>query len=54
MGISQEELAVRCGIHRTYLGAIERGERNVSLATLEMLAAGLGCDPADLIATHRP
>ncbi|TDI52920.1 MAG: XRE family transcriptional regulator [Acidobacteria bacterium] len=37
----------------TYIGAIERGERNISLATLEALATGLGCDPVDLLDGYR-
>jgi transcriptional regulator with XRE-family HTH domain len=38
VGISQEELAHQCGLHRTYVGSIERAERNVTVATLSMLA----------------
>ena len=37
-GVSQEEFADHCGLHRTYWGAIERGERNVSLVNLEKIA----------------
>ncbi len=39
--ISQEELAYRCGIHRTYIGAIERGEKSPTLNTVEKIANGL-------------
>ena len=39
--LSQEQLAERCGLHRTYVGSIERGERNVTLSTLEVFAAAL-------------
>lgn len=52
-GESQEQLAERCGLHRTYLSGIERATRNVSLATLELLAAGLECDPAQLLIRPR-
>ena len=48
LGISQEELAARCGLHRTYLGAIERGERNVSLINIERIANGLGVSLEEL------
>ena len=47
--ISQEELASKCGLHRTYIGAIERCERNVSLRTLEVLASGLEMSPLELL-----
>ena len=47
--MSQEELATRSGLHRTYIGGIERAERNVSLATVEMIGAGLGVEPSELL-----
>ncbi len=40
--ISQEELAELCDLHRTYIGSVERGERNVTLSTLEVLAQVVG------------
>ena len=39
--ISQEELAYKCGLHRTYIGAIERGEKSPTLNTIEKIAKGL-------------
>ena len=41
LGISQEELAFRAGFHRTYLGMIERAERNITLSNLKRLADAL-------------
>jgi transcriptional regulator with XRE-family HTH domain len=41
LGVSQEEFADLCGLHRTYMGGIERGERNVSLVNLEKIARAL-------------
>ncbi|MEA5620867.1 helix-turn-helix transcriptional regulator [Cronbergia sp. UHCC 0137] len=49
IGISQEDLAGKCGLHRTYIGAIERSERNITLQTLEKLAESLGVSPQDLL-----
>jgi transcriptional regulator with XRE-family HTH domain len=40
-GITQEEAAERCGLHRTYYSGIERGTRNVSLVNIERIARGL-------------
>lgn len=39
--LSQEELADKCGIHRTYIGALERGEKSPTLNTIEKLANAL-------------
>jgi transcriptional regulator with XRE-family HTH domain len=49
-GYAQEAFAARAGLDRSYYGAIERGEFNVSLSTLEKLAAGLGMKPSELLA----
>lgn len=49
-GISQEELGDLASLHRTYVGSIERLERNVSLDNIEKLAAALGVDVLDLLA----
>jgi len=48
--ISQEDLADRAGLHRTYVGGIERGERNVSFANLLRVANALGVRPSELLA----
>ncbi|HEY0188034.1 MAG TPA: helix-turn-helix transcriptional regulator [Cellulomonas sp.] len=48
-GLSQEELADELGVHRTYMGGVERGERNLTLRSVERLARGLGVDPLALM-----
>jgi transcriptional regulator with XRE-family HTH domain len=49
LGLSQEALAGQAGIHWTFLGQVERGQRNLSLHNLLKIAAGLGIDPAELV-----
>lgn len=48
-GFSQEELADLCGLHRTYIGAIERGERNLTVNTLAKIANALNCEVVKLL-----
>ena len=47
-GMSQETLALVCGLDRTYIGGIERGERNPSLVNLTKLAQALGINVAEM------
>jgi transcriptional regulator with XRE-family HTH domain len=49
LGLSQEEFADRCGMHRTYIGSIERGERNVSIDNVARIAESLGVPPSRLL-----
>lgn len=48
-GKSQDTLANDSGLHRTYIGAVERGERNPTILTLSRYAAGLGLTVCDLV-----
>ncbi len=48
LGVSQEEFADMCGLDRTYIGGIERGERNVSLVNIEKIAKTLKVSLSDL------
>ena len=52
-GFSQEAFADHMGVHRTYMGAVERGERNLTLRTLERLAEFMGVDPLELLHDDR-
>ena len=49
MGLSQEAMAEHLHVHRTYIGGLERGERNVTLQTVERFSASLGLHPLDLL-----
>jgi len=48
LGVSQEELALECGLDRTYISGIERGTRNPSLTNILKIAAALQVTPAEL------
>jgi transcriptional regulator with XRE-family HTH domain len=47
-GLSQEELADRSGLHRTYISSVERGQRNISLANIHSIADALSIDVREL------
>ena len=50
--LSQEELAAKAGLHRTYIGMIERAEKNLSLKNIEKIANALGVEIYDLFAEY--
>ncbi|MFZ0946463.1 MAG: helix-turn-helix transcriptional regulator [Syntrophobacteraceae bacterium] len=49
--LSQEQLAELAGVHRTYIGMIERGEKNITLESIEKLAKALELKPEELLRT---
>ena len=51
-GFSQESLADECGLHRTYVSSVERGERNITVDNMERLAIALGVDLRDLLSPN--
>lgn len=51
--MSQEELALACGLDRTYIGGIERGERNVGVLNIVLIARTLSVRPSELLADLR-
>jgi transcriptional regulator with XRE-family HTH domain len=54
VGLSQEELAFRAKLHRTYISSVERGARNVSLENIFAIAEALGVPPGDLLKSSAP
>ncbi|MCU7933643.1 MAG: helix-turn-helix domain-containing protein [Candidatus Thiodiazotropha sp. (ex Dulcina madagascariensis)] len=50
LGYSQEAFASHCGVHRTYMGAVERGQRNISLMNIIRIANALIMKPSELLA----
>lgn len=50
--LSQEELAESAGVHRTYIGMVERCEKNVTIYNIERIAKALGREPGDLLMSN--
>jgi len=48
-GLSQEKLSFACELDRTYIGSVERGERNISVINLKKIAQALNTDPSELL-----
>lgn len=48
-GYTQESFADKCGLHRNFMGAVERGEQNLTLKSLQVIASGLGTTMAKLL-----
>ncbi len=49
LGMSQENMAEACGLHRTYVGSVERGERNISIDNMEAMAKAVKKLLSDLV-----
>jgi transcriptional regulator with XRE-family HTH domain len=49
LGLSQEEFGKKVKMHRTYIGMIERGEKNITISNLKRVAVAIGCEVRDLI-----
>lgn len=54
LAISQEELADRAGVHRTYVGAVERAEINISIDNLDRISGALGIDLPAMLTPVQP
>lgn len=52
-GLSQEAFAEVVGVHRTYMGAVERGERNLTLRSVERIAERIGVEALNLLEPSR-
>ena len=52
-GLSQEELAARAGLHRNYIGSVERNEKNISIDSMERLATALAVDVVNLLVREK-
>ena len=52
-GLSQEAFAEQLGVHRTYMGGVERGERNLTLRSVERIANRIDTEPLSLLSADR-
>ncbi len=49
VGLSQEKLSFACNLDRTYVGSVERGERNISVINLNKIASALNTEPSEIL-----